>query len=580
MQTITLQQPDENWYLDTGASSYMTSNSGNLSSYSNLSNHGKVLVGNGSEIPIIGLGTKRLTPPLPPLLLKNVLHAPHLIKNLVSVRQLTTYNNVSVEFDRYGFTVKDMQTGMPLLRQRHKARLVVDGRSQQVGIDCGETFSPQPPGFRDRQHPDYVCLLRKSIYGLRQSPRDWYKRFDQFISTIGFIHSTCDNSLFIYTNGADTAYILLYVDDIILTASSPALRDTTIASLRSEFPMTDLGPLNYFLGVSAICHSNGLFLHQSKYASDIIARAKMTNCKPAQTPVDTKSKLSANSGEKFDDPTLYRSLDGALQYLTFTRPNISYAVQQVCLYMHDPRTSHYAALKRIIRYIQGDNLISWSAKRQATLSRSSAEAEYHGVANVVAESCWLRNLLHELHCPIKKATIVYCDNVSAIYLSGNPVHHQRTKHIEMDIHFVHEKVALGQWKRNREAGKIFPIDMDLVHRQTAPSAVKHMALGVAGLGCEDALVYLMNHVWPNIFETSPHVINAVIEAMRVALGAAVVLNYYLEGLFHLARKVREVYWKLYNSLYIGAQDAMVAAYPSLYDEERNIYSRTELTMFV
>ena len=92
----------------------------------------------------------------------------------------------------------------------------------------------------------------------------------------------------------------------------------------------------------------------------------------------------------------------------------------------------------------GDNLISWSAKRQATLSRSSAEAEYRGVANVVSESCWLRNLLLELHCLIQKATLVYCDNVSAIYLAGNPVQHQRTKHIEMDIHFVREKVAHGQ----------------------------------------------------------------------------------------------------------------------------------------
>ncbi|CAJ2677847.1 unnamed protein product [Trifolium pratense] len=91
----------------------------------------------------------------------------------------------------------------------------------------------------------------------------------------------------------------------------------------------------------------------------------------------------------------------------------------------------------------GENLLSWSSKRQATLSRSSAEAEYCGVANVVSESCWLRNLLLELHCPIHKATVVYCDNVSAIYLSGNPVQHQRTKHIEMDIHFVHKK-ARGQ----------------------------------------------------------------------------------------------------------------------------------------
>ncbi|KAJ7968251.1 splicing factor 3B subunit 1 [Quillaja saponaria] len=127
------------------------------------------------------------------------------------------------------------------------------------------------------------------------------------------------------------------------------------------------------------------------------------------------------------------------------------------------------------------------------------------------------------------------------------------------------------------------MDRDLVHRQTAASAVKHMALGVAGLGCEDALVHLLNYVWPNIFETSPHVINAVMEAiegMRVALGAAIVLNYCLQGLFHPARKVREVYWKIYNSLYIGAQDALVAAYPILEDEQNNVYSRPELMMFV
>ncbi|RWR75897.1 splicing factor 3B subunit 1 [Cinnamomum micranthum f. kanehirae] len=127
------------------------------------------------------------------------------------------------------------------------------------------------------------------------------------------------------------------------------------------------------------------------------------------------------------------------------------------------------------------------------------------------------------------------------------------------------------------------MDRDLVHRQTAASAVKHMALGVAGLGCEDALVHLLNYVWPNIFETSPHVINAVMEAiegMRVALGAAAILNYCLQGLFHPARKVREVYWKIYNSLYIGAQDALVAAYPILDDEGNNVYSRPELMMFV
>ncbi|KAF9660817.1 hypothetical protein SADUNF_Sadunf19G0003100 [Salix dunnii] len=250
--------------------------------------------------------------------------------------------------------------------------------------------------------------------------------------------------------------------------------------------MKDLGPISYFLGISVTRHSGGLFLSQKKYAEEIIERAGMPSSKPSPTPVDTKAKLSISSGNPYHDPTEYRSLAGALQYLTFTRPGISYAVQQICLFMHDPRTQHISALKHIIRYIQGtldlglhlypssdhtltsytdadwggcpdtrrstsgycvylgDNLLSWSAKRQPTLSRSSAEAEYRGVANVVSESCWIRNLLLELHCPISKATLVYCDNVSAVYLSSNPVQHQRTKHIEMDIHFVREKVAHGK----------------------------------------------------------------------------------------------------------------------------------------
>ncbi|GAA5815036.1 Splicing factor 3B subunit 1 [Mucor flavus] len=123
------------------------------------------------------------------------------------------------------------------------------------------------------------------------------------------------------------------------------------------------------------------------------------------------------------------------------------------------------------------------------------------------------------------------------------------------------------------------MDRDLVHRQTACTTIKHMALGVVGLGCEDPLRHLLNYIWPNIFETSPHVINAVMEAiegLRVALGPATILQYTLQGLFHPARKVREVYWKIYNTLYIGSQDALVPFYPRLEDDERNHYQRTEL----
>merc|ERR1712072_1649941 len=126
-------------------------------------------------------------------------------------------------------------------------------------------------------------------------------------------------------------------------------------------------------------------------------------------------------------------------------------------------------------------------------------------------------------------------------------------------------------------------DRDLVHRQTAASAVKHLALGVQGLGCEDAVFHMLNYVWPNIFEPSPHVINAVteaIEAFAVALGPGYVLNYVLQGLYHPARRVREVYWKIYNTLYIYGADALTQYYPALESDETNSYQRTYMEVFI
>ncbi|GJW03738.1 ribonuclease H-like domain-containing protein [Tanacetum coccineum] len=316
---------------------------------------------------------------------------------------------------------------------RYKARLVANGSTQLEGVDVDETFNlvVKPETIR-------------TVLSLAVS-RHW--PVHQLDVKNAFLHGDLTET------GLDTTYLLLYVDDIVLIASSSDLLQRIIRSLHQEFAMTDLGPLNYFLGVSVTRDSSGLFLSQKKYAIEILEKAHMVSCNPSRTPVDTESKLVVD-GDSVSDPTLYRSLAGSLQYLIFTRPDVSYAVQQLfsssttnLVAYSDADWAGCPTTRRSTSgycVFFGNNLLSCPAKRHPTLSRSSAEAEYRGVANVVAETCWLRNLLRELHTPLTSATLVYCDNVSANYLSCNPVQHQRTKHIEIDMHFVCDMVAAGQ----------------------------------------------------------------------------------------------------------------------------------------
>jgi histone deacetylase 1/2 len=414
--------------------------------------------------------------------------------------------------------------------ERYKARWVLRGDVQRPGIDFNETFSPvvkpatirtvltliaskawpahqldvsnaflhgninervycrQPTGFEDPTRPEAVCLLSRSLYGLRQAPCAWFERFVQHAVAVGFAQSRTDSSLFVYRHGTDMAYLLLYVDDMILSASSSELLQHLIQRLQSAFALKDLGPVHYFLGIDVKRNDAGFVLSQATYAHDLLERAGMAACKPVSTPADMTGKPSTTEGTPLSsaDASWYRSMAGALQYLTLTRPDLAFAVQQVCLHMHAPTDRHAALIKRVLRYVKGttsmglhllraptptiaaytdadwagcpdtrrstsgfaiflgESLVSWSSKRQTTVSRSSAEAEYRGVANAVSECTWLRQLLTELHCPATKATVAYCDNISSVYMSRNPVHHRRTKHIEIDIHFVREKVAIGE----------------------------------------------------------------------------------------------------------------------------------------
>jgi hypothetical protein len=311
----------------------------------------------------------------------------------------------------------------------------LDVKNAFLHVNLQETvYCQQPSGFADPTFPNHVCLLKKSLYGLKQAPKTWFHRFTSFLLFLGFVASKCDSSLFIFHRNTHVAYLLLYIDGIILTASATTLLRSVIASLQSEFSMSDLGDLHHFLGINVHLTTTGMTLSQQQYTLEILDRAHMLNCHPISTPIDTSSKLSARDGTPFSDPSLYRSLAGALQYLTLTRPDIAYAVQQICLFMHTPMTSHFQLIKRVC-YLKGtshyglqffrslshdllaysdadwascpntrkstsgfcvflgSNLVSWSSKHQPTVSRSSAEAEYRAVANCIAESCWLRQLL-------------------------------------------------------------------------------------------------------------------------------------------------------------------------------------------
>ncbi|GKE31307.1 ribonuclease H-like domain-containing protein, partial [Tanacetum coccineum] len=250
--------------------------------------------------------------------------------------------------------------------------------------------------------------------------------------------------------GTATAYLLLYVDDIVLIVSYEIFLQQIIASLHQEFSMTNLGSLNYFLGISVTRNSSRMFLSQRKYATEILERAHVVSCNPNRTPVDTESKLG-DDGDSVSDLRLYRSLAGSLQYLTFTLPDhglqlFSSSTTSLVAYS-DANWAGCTTTRRSTSgncVFLGNNLLYWSSKCQPTLSRSSAEVEYRGVANVIAETCWLRNLLCKLHTPLSSTTLVYCYNVSVVYLSFNPVQHQQTKHIGIDIHFVHDLVVVGQ----------------------------------------------------------------------------------------------------------------------------------------
>ncbi|PKU63719.1 Retrovirus-related Pol polyprotein from transposon TNT 1-94 [Dendrobium catenatum] len=337
----------------------------------------------------------------------------------------------------------------------------------------------QPTGFKDSLHPDYVCQLKKFLYGLKQSPRKWFETFSTYLIAYGFHQSAADPSLLIYNKDAKTIYILVYVDDILLTGNDAATITHLLSALHNRFNMKNLGSISYFLGMQVLHTDNGFHLSQSKYAADILQKAGMAECKPISTPIASKTPFSGSTTLPSVQADLFKQLVGSLQYLTLTRPDIFYTVNRLCQHMHQPQEIHFQLLKHLLRYLKGtlsfglplvattlrlsaysdsdragnpvdrksttgycaflgSNLISWQVKKQKTVARSSTEAEYRALATAAMDIIWLQRLLGEFGISSSSPTTLFCDNISYIALANNPVFHARTKHIEIDFHFVRE----------------------------------------------------------------------------------------------------------------------------------------------
>jgi len=354
---------------------------------------------------------------------------------------------------------------------------------ETVYMQIPEGLSVPAAGFTvDSQQP-LACRLLKSIYGLKQSPRAWYGRINSFFSSYNFIRSDADHTLFI--NYDKHVILRLYVDDLVLAAPTGEQIDWIRIKLHEEFSMTDLGELRTFLGLEIERNRTHrtLLLSQSRYIHKILGNSGMQACNPVSTPADPHIQLEKSSTEfeaTSEEKKMYQSAVGSLMYAMLgSRPDIAYAVSRVSQYSTNPNQSHWTAVKRIFRYLAGTPdrglcygmkgsgagftdadwgagadrksmggftfllngaAISWNSKKQATVALSSTEAEYMALTQAVKESIWLQTLLHDFGAQkhVLEVRNIHIDNQGALALAHNPEYHARTKHIDIQYHFVRQ----------------------------------------------------------------------------------------------------------------------------------------------
>ncbi|GAB2281827.1 hypothetical protein Dimus_039497 [Dionaea muscipula] len=298
----------------------------------------------------------------------------------------------------------------------------------------------------------------------------------------GYQQSNADHTLFVKRRGMAVIALIVYVDDMVVTGNDPQELDALHRHLSEEFEMKDLGQLKYFLGIEVARSPQGIVLSQRKYVLDLLAETRMLDCKPSITPIEVNHKLGVYANQVPADKERYQRLVGRLIYLSHTRPDVAYAVSVVSQFMQAPSRDHMDAVHRILRYLKGSpgkgllfakrshldvagysdadwagdqttrrstsgyftfvggNLVTWRSKKQKVAARSSAEAEFRGMAQGICELLWVRRVLRDLGVGSSKPMALYCDNEAAIAIAHNPVQHDRTKHVEVDRHFIKEKL--------------------------------------------------------------------------------------------------------------------------------------------